>query len=123
MNKDHASAGPSNPIDDYIAAQPESVQPLLEQMHATLRAALPGTEERIAWKMPTYWREHNVMHFAAYKNHVNLYPGAEAIEHFAERLGPYKRTKGALQFPYSQPLPLELIADIAKWCYETGHHH
>lgn len=113
----------ADPIGDYITAQPERVRPLLRQVHSTLRAALPDTEERISWGMPTYWREHNIIHFAAAKAHIGLYPGAEAMEQFALKLTDYKTSKGAVQFPYSRPLPLTLIAEIAQWCYDTGNHH
>ena len=122
-NQSHFCGEPVQTIDAYIAAQPESVQPLLNQVRDTLRAALPDAEERISWRMPTFWRSHNIIHFAAFKNHLGLYPGDEAIRHFADRLAEHKFSKGAVQFPYSEPLPLELIAEIAEWCYETGHHH
>ena len=75
------------------------------------------------WSMPTYWKKHNIIHFAAAKKHIGLYPGAKAMEHFLDRLTEYKTSKGAVQFPYAKPLPLELIAEMAKWCHETGNHH
>ncbi|HOQ09806.1 MAG TPA: DUF1801 domain-containing protein [Syntrophomonadaceae bacterium] len=109
-------------IDAYIAAQPEEVQPFLHQVRETLRAALPEAEERISWSMPTYWKGHNIIHFAAFKKHIGLYPGPKAIEEFSHRLTEYKTSKGAVQLPYSKPLPLALIAEIAQWCYETGNH-
>ena len=116
MIADHA-------LDDYIALQPENVQPILRQVRETLRAVLPEAEERISWRMPTYWQGHNIIHFAAFKNHFGLYPGPEAIEYFSDRLAPYKPSKGAIPFPYNKPVPLQLIAEIARWCNETGHHH
>ena len=66
--------------------------------------------------MPTYWKKHNLIQFAAFKKHIGLYPGPEAVAVFADRLTEYKTSKGAIQFPYSEPLPLELIAEITKWC-------
>lgn len=123
QNQDHFCGEPPKTIDAYIAAQPESVQPLLNQVRDTLCAVLPEAEERISWRMPTYWRKHNIIHFAAFKNHMGLYPGDKAMEHFADRLTEYKTSKGAVQLPYNKPLPLKLIAEIAKWCYETGNHH
>ncbi|MDI9368596.1 iron chaperone [Mesotoga sp.] len=122
-NQRHSCGIPQKTIDAYIEAQPESFQLLLHQVRDTLRATLPDAEERISWRMPTYWRNHNIIHFAAFKNHIGLYPGDKAVSHFADRLTQYKTSKGAVQFPYSKPLPLELIAEIAKWCYETGNHH
>lgn len=105
-------------IDAYIAAQPESIQPFLHKVRDTIRAALPEAQERISWRMPTYWNKHNIIHFAAFKKHIGLYPGPKAIENFADRLTAYKTSKGAVQLPYSEPLPLELIAEIARWCCE-----
>ena len=66
--------------------------------------------------MPTYWKKRNLIQFAASKKHIGLYPGPEAVEAFADRLTDWKTSKGAIQFPYEKPLPLELIAEIAKWC-------
>jgi uncharacterized protein YdhG (YjbR/CyaY superfamily) len=122
-NQDHFCNEPPKTIDAYIAAQAEDVRSLLSQVRDTLRAALPEAEERISWSMPTYWRKHNIIHFAAFKKHIGLYPGDKAVEHFRERLTEYKTSKGAVQFPYNKPLPLPLIAEIAKWCYDIGNHH
>ncbi len=110
-------------IDEYIASQPVSIQPILHQVRLAIRKALPDAQERISWRMPTFWLKHNIIHFAAFTNHMGLYPGPEAIEAFADRLGNVKRSKGAIQFPYDQPIPLDLIADIARWCYEKGDYH
>ncbi len=122
VNQSHFCDKPKNSIDEYIAAQSEDIQGYLYQVRDCISSVLPNVEERISWSMPTYWSKHNIIHFAANKKHVGIYPGPEAIEHFADRLTEYKTTKGAIQFPYNKPLPLELIADIAKWCYKTGNH-
>jgi len=110
-------------IDAYIAALPESVQPFLNLVRDTIRSVLPDPEERISWRMPTYWKGHNIIHFAAHKNHIGLYPGPEAIAHFSDKLKEYKTSNGTVQFPYDREIPLKLIQEIAVWCYETGHHH
>lgn len=119
QNQDHFCGEPPETVDAYIALQPELVQPILHQIRDTIRTALPDAQERISWSMPTYWSKHNIIHFAAFKKHVGLFPGGKAIEYFNDRLTPYKTSKGTVQFPYHQPLPLTLIAEIAKWCYET----
>ena len=130
---DQHGAGKANPgkglerspniIDDYIAEQPESIRDLLQQVRMRLRETLPEAEERLSWRMPTFWHKHNIIHFAAFKKHLGLYPGPVAIEHFADQLVGYRTSKGAIQFRYDQPIPLDLIADIARWCWQTGHHH
>ena len=103
-------------IEDYICIQPEKAQTYLRQVNETIRAAIPEAAEKISWQMPTYWKKRNLIQFAAFKKHIGLYPGPKAIEIFSDHLRAYKTSKGAIQFPYVQPLPLELIAQIAQWC-------
>nr|WP_300844574.1 DUF1801 domain-containing protein [uncultured Acetatifactor sp.] len=109
-------------VDEYIAAQPEAVQGYLKEIREALCAALPEAEERISWSMPTYWKKHNIIQFAGFKNHVGLYPGPEAVREFSECLKGYKTSKGTIQLPYSGTVPAGLVSDIARWCYETGNH-
>ena len=76
--------------------------------------------EKISWSMPTYWRGRNLIQFAAFKRHIGLYPGPEVVAEFSGRLTEYKASKGAIQFPYSKPLPVELIREIANRCGENN---
>lgn len=92
-------------------------------MRITIRDLLPNAKEKISWGMPTYWEGQNIIHFAASKNHLGLYPGEEAIIELSDKLLDYKTTKGAIQFPYKQEIPFDLISQITLWCYETGNHH
>jgi uncharacterized protein YdhG (YjbR/CyaY superfamily) len=110
----------SSAIGEYIASQPEAVQPLLNAVLQALRDTLPGATEKLAWQMPTFWKGGNLIHFAANKNHLGIYPGAEAMEHFTPRLVAYKTSKGAVQFPYKTlgAEQLALISEIAAWCGE-----
>lgn len=110
-------------IDAYIEEQPEAIQPRLHEIRNALRNALPEAVEMISWRMPTYKAKKNIIHFAAFKNHIGIYPGDKAIEQFAEELRDYKTSKGAIQILNSQPLPLEVIVKIALWNYETENHH
>lgn len=102
-------------IDEYLAAQPLAVQPLLQRVRETIHAAAPDAIEKISWRMPTFWQGENLVHFAAFQKHIGLYPGGEAVGVFAERLEGYKTSKGAIQFPLDQPIDEELIADIVRW--------
>jgi len=72
--------------------------------------------------MPTYWNGHNIIHFAAAKKHIGVYPGPEAVERFSTKLQGFHFSKGTIQLPYSKSLPNELISEIAVWCYQTGNH-
>jgi uncharacterized protein YdhG (YjbR/CyaY superfamily) len=122
-NQDHFCNESPNTIDAYIDEQAEEVQPFLRQVRDAIREALPEAQERISWRMPTYWSGHNIIHFAAFKKHLGIYPGDKAIVHFADRLTEYKTSKGAIQLPYEKPLPLALIVEIAKWGYEMENQH
>ena len=108
-------------IDEYIQAQDEDKQGDLQYLRQILRDALPEAEERISWSMPTFWKKHNILHFAASKNHIGFYPGPAAVELFAEELKDYKTNKGTIRIPYGK-IDAELIEKIAKWCLETDHH-
>jgi uncharacterized protein YdhG (YjbR/CyaY superfamily) len=122
-NQNHFCGEKPKTIDEYISIQAEDIQQILHKVRDTIHAAIPEAEERISWSMPTFWKKQNIIHFSAHKNHLGVYPGSEAIEHFSEQLVEYKSSKGAVQFPYNKPIPYELIAEIAKWCYKTGNHH
>ena len=115
-DQSHYCGEPPKTIEEYILRQPEDVQPYLRQVDSAIRAALPEAEEKISWSMPTYWRGHNLIQFAASKRHIGLYPGPEAVEAFAGRLEGFQTSKGTIRLPYDRPLPLALIAEIAKWC-------
>ena len=105
-------------IDEYIDAQDESVKPYLNEIRQILRSAIPEAQEKISWSMPTYWKGANIIHFAASKKHIGLYPGDEAPVVFADQLAGYDVSKGTIRIPYISPLPKDLIANIARWCYE-----
>ena len=103
-------------VDQYISEQDEAVKPRLNEVRQILRAAIPDAQEKISWSMPTYWKGRNLIHFAASKKHLGLYPGGEATEVFAEKLVGWDVSKGTIRLPYDKPLPTELITEIAKWC-------
>ncbi len=107
-------------IREFIDCQDESIRPRLNAIYDTIRAVIPEAEERLSWGMPTFWKDHNIIHFSPAKNHIGLYPGSEAVAFFAPRLTEYKTSKGAIRLPNDRGLPLELIAEIARWCWETN---
>ena len=107
-------------IPEYISAQDEAIRPRLWSVYDAIRSAIPEAEERLSWGMPTFWKGRNIIHFAAAKRHIGIYPGPEAVEAFAPRLTEYKTSKGEVRFPNSSELPLELIAEIARWSWETN---
>ncbi|MES2765815.1 MAG: DUF1801 domain-containing protein [Bacteroidota bacterium] len=102
-------------IDEYIAQQPVGIREQLEQIREVVRQAAPEAEEMISYMMPTFKQDGVLVHFAAFKNHIGLYPAPRAIEVFKKELSVYKGAKGTVQFPLDEPLPLELIRRIVEF--------
>ena len=123
-NQGHYCGKAPETIDEYILSQDEEIQRQLHSVRKAIRKELPDAREKISWSMPTWWQGHNIIHFAAQKKHIGLYPGPEAVSQFAEKLtqAGCKYSKGSIQIPYSDDLPLDLIAEIAGWCRDTGNH-
>lgn len=101
-------------IDAYINTFPEEVQGILEKVRQTIQKAAPEATEAISYQIPTFKLFGNLVHFAAFKNHIGFYPGARAIEIFADELSAYEVSKGTIQFPKGQPIPFPLIQKIVK---------
>ena len=114
-NQSHYCSNIPSTIDEYIAAQPEDLRPLLEKIRKTIRKAAPKAVEKISWRMPTFWQGENLIHFAAFKKHIGIYPGDLTYLPFKQKLSGYKTTKGAIQFPLDKPVDYEFIAEIVKY--------
>jgi Uncharacterized conserved protein len=84
----------------------------MEKLRALIHECSPDITEKISWGMPTFWQERNIIHFAAYKKHIGIYPGDLSLTPFEEKLTEYKRSKGAIQFLHDKPIDYELIRDI-----------
>ncbi len=101
--------------DEYIATFPREIQKILEELRATIKGAAPDAEEKISYQMPTFFLNGNLVHFAAFKNHIGFYPTPAGIEKFEKELSRYEGAKGSIKFPIDEPLPLELISKIVKF--------
>jgi len=101
-----------NSIDEYITSFPSEVQGTLQQLRKIIRDLVPEATEKISYQMPTFALHGNLVHFAAYKNHIGFYPAASGIREFEQELSAYKWSKGAVQFPIDKPMPYELISRI-----------
>jgi len=102
-------------IDEYIAGFPKEIQEILEKVRRTIRNAAPDAEEAIKYQIPTFVLKGNLVHFAAFKNHIGFYPAPRGIEEFKEELAAYKGAKGSVQFPLDQPIPFDLIDRIVRF--------
>lgn len=110
-----ATEGAPKNIDEYIAGFPKDIQKLLQKIRLTIREAAPDAEEAIRYQIPTFVLKGNLIHFAAFKNHIGLYPAPRAIEEFKEELSEYEGAKGTVRFPLDQPIPFDLISRIVKF--------
>lgn len=102
-------------IDEYIQSYPEDIQKKMTELRNVIHQASPDAGEKISWGMATFTYYGNLVHFAGAKNHLGFYPAPEAIEAFRDELAPYHCSKGAVQLPYDQPLPLDLIRRMVEY--------
>lgn len=114
------SAAVPESIDAYIATFPADVRAMLEEIRQTIRQIAIGAEEKISYQIPTFALHGNLIHFAAFKNHIGVYPGAAAIEQFKQELAGYRTAKGTIQLPLDEPIPTELIARIVRFNVEAN---
>ena len=102
-------------INEYIANCPEDVQKKLKDLRATIKAAAPDATEKISYQIPTFYLKGNLVHFAAFKNHIGFYPTSSGIQAFKKELSVYEGAKGTVRFPFDKPLPLKLISKLVKF--------
>ncbi len=107
-------------IDEYIAGFPPDIREILERIRLTIREAAPRAEEAISYQMPTFRLHGNLVHFAAFKNHIGFYPTPTGTEEFQKQLSAYKGGKGSVRFPLDQPIPFDLIGEIVKFRVEEN---
>lgn len=102
-------------IDAYIAGFPPEIQEILEQIRRTIREAAPAAEEAIKYQIPTFTLKGNLVHFAAFPQHIGFYPTPTGIEAFRDELAVYEGAKGSVRFPLDQPMPFDLISRIVQF--------
>ncbi|MNW41238.1 hypothetical protein D3C74_183700 [compost metagenome] len=102
-------------IDEYIALFTPDVQEKLQTLRKVIKEAAPGANEKIIYQMPTFALHGNLVHFAAYQNHIGFYPGASGISAFLDELSVYKNAKGSVQFPIDELPPYALITRIVQF--------
>jgi len=104
-----------NTIDEYISTFPDDIQNILQKVKQTIIEAAPDAEEAISYQIPTFKLNGNLVHFAAFKNHIGFYPAPSGQKAFQKELSVYKSGKGSVQFPLDKPIPLSLIKKIVKY--------
>jgi uncharacterized protein YdhG (YjbR/CyaY superfamily) len=103
---------PIKTIDEYITQFPREIQDLLQAVRRTIKESAPQAQETISYRIPTFKLNGNLVHFAAFKDHIGFFPTSSAIVAFKEELSGYKISKGTIQFPLDKPIPLDLVRKI-----------
>lgn len=106
-------------IDQYIQQFPDDIREKLTKLRNVILKAAPEATEKISYKMPAFHWKENLIYFAAYKNHIGIYPTSKPIVHFKEELKNYKSSKGAFQIPLNQEIPKDLIEKIVTFRIES----
>lgn len=107
-------------IDEYIASFPNEAQKKLIALRNLIKRLAPEATEKISYQMPTFFLNGNLVHFAAYSNHIGFYPTPSGISQFKRELTGYEHAKGSVQFPLDEPLPIELISKIVEFRVEEN---
>lgn len=107
-------------VEAHLATFSPQVQEILQALRSCIREEAPQALERMAYGLPTFWQDGNLVHYSAWAHHVGLYPGASGVAAFEAELAPYPRSKGAIRFPLDQPLPLDLVRRIVRYRLEEN---
>lgn len=102
-------------IDQFIAQYPPEIQEILQKVRQTIHEAVPEAKEKIAYGIPTFTLEGNLVHFSAFTSHIGFYPDPRGIDQFIEKLAKYRSGKGTIQFPIDEPIPYDLIREVTLW--------
>ena len=102
-------------VDEYIRTFPKNVQVILQSLRQTIKEVAPDAVETISYQIPTFKLNGNLVHFAAYKNHIGFYPTSSAIYAFKGQLSQYKISKGTVQFPLEKPIPFDLVKKMVAF--------
>lgn len=102
-------------IDEYIAGFPPETQEILQKVRSTIKDAVPDAAEAIKYQIPTFTLQGNLISFAAYKKHIGIYPTPAGTEKFSQEIAPYKGAKSTVRFPLDQPIPYDLLSQMAKF--------
>jgi uncharacterized protein YdhG (YjbR/CyaY superfamily) len=107
-------------IDEYITGYPAEIQDKLKALRQFISECAPEAKEKISWGMPTFDLYGNLIHFAAFKSHIGIYPGENGVAVFKDKLTEYKTSKGAIQLPFTKQIPFDLIKEIVKFRIEEN---
>jgi uncharacterized protein YdhG (YjbR/CyaY superfamily) len=102
-------------IDEYISLFPKEIQDILNKIRLTIKGMVPKAQETISYGIPTFKLNKNLVHFAAFKNHIGFFPTSSGVLAFKKELASYETSKGTIRFPIDKPIPYDLIKRIVKF--------
>jgi uncharacterized protein YdhG (YjbR/CyaY superfamily) len=105
----------SGTIDEYIAKFPEKIQEILQMMRQAISESAPDAVEAISYQIPTFKLNGNLVHFAAFKDHISFFPTSSGVAAFKKELSKYRTSKGTIQFSLDKPIPFDLIRKIVMF--------
>jgi uncharacterized protein YdhG (YjbR/CyaY superfamily) len=101
-------------IDEYIEQFPGEIQDILQKLRQVIRESAPEAKEAISYRIPTFKLNGNLVHFAAFKDHISFFPTSSGIAAFKRELSAFKTSKGTVRFPLGTPIPYDLVKKIVK---------
>lgn len=107
-------------IDEYISFFPKEIRQRLQMIRAMIRMAAPDAKEKISYAIPAFQLNGSLIYFAAFREHISLYPAPRGVKEFASVLSKFKGGKGTVQFPHNTPLPSALIKKIVRYRIEQN---
>jgi len=102
-------------VTQFIDAYPDDVRKILKKIRQVIKKAAPKAQEAMAYGIPTFKLNGNLVHFSGFKKHIGFFPSPSGIIAFKKELAAYKTTKGTIQFPLDKPIPYTLITKIVKF--------
>jgi len=108
-------AKPAQTIDEYIAQFPAEIRDILQKLRQVVREEAPQAEEAIRYRIPTFRLNGNLVHFAAFRDHVSFFPTSSGVAAFREELAGYETSKGTIRFPLDRPIPYDLVRRIVRF--------
>lgn len=105
----------NDPVTEFISKYPDDNRKILTKIRQVIKKAAPKAQEAMAYGIPTFKLNGNLVHFSGFKKHIGFFPAPSAIIAFKKELAAYKTTKGTIQFPLDKPIPYMLITKIVKY--------
>jgi uncharacterized protein YdhG (YjbR/CyaY superfamily) len=105
----------ANSIDEYVSKFPKQIQDILQKLRQTIKEVAPQAQEAISYQIPTFKLNGNLVHFAAFKDHIGFFPTSSGVAAFERELSEYKTSKGTIRFPLDRPIPFDLVRKIVKF--------